>query len=120
MINAINGKKTASSPQSSGLWPLLAAIDIVKYRKMTQKATMSSHQTNPIIPSFHAAELCAAFQVEGACESPESGEGPAGAVAVGCSGRWPVSPAELLTHRLAARIGPAVASESAYPKARRR
>jgi hypothetical protein len=49
MISVINGKKMASKPHNSGLWPLLRATDIVKYRKMTQKNAMISHQMNPIV-----------------------------------------------------------------------
>src|SRR5262245_30028540 len=49
MISAISGKKTASKPHNSGLWPLLRATDIVKARKMTQKNTIISHQTNPMV-----------------------------------------------------------------------
>jgi hypothetical protein len=80
MISVIPGKKTASKPHSSGLWPLLRATDIVKYRKMTQKNAMISHYTNPIYPSFLAGELHASSRSDGACESPESDEEPADVV----------------------------------------
>src|SRR6266542_1698024 len=77
MISVIPGRKQASRPHNSGLWPLLRATDIVKDKKITQKNTMISHQMNPIISPFLAGESHASSRSDRASESPQPDEAPA-------------------------------------------
>lgn len=81
MMTVINGKKMANRPHSSGLWPLLRAIDMVAERKITQRATMISHQMNPTVPPFLSCTSGEAFRAARPANHPIGMKtGPARAV----------------------------------------